>query len=492
MDFFTTHPQTILWLLLFTTLPVHIATQTIIRVNYGYFPEARPFHAACARGWFDLYTTRVQYRVTCFPQTSGNFASSRLDNEQLDIALLGSTPMAQALARGIDLQVFYITQYQGDSQGIYVRPSDPENNYVAISNPFELAGRKVGVPFGSTMHYQLLFLIDLIGLQGDVDIIDLSPAEIIQAWDRKAIDAAACWGVAREHVLQENSPENSQQEPGNVLVTAQVLANWGRPTFVNAAVRRSFAEEHPDFMNHFVGVMSRLNDAFVDRLGETDTQNRLRWDAQREAPTSLVPSMADALMKAGETAQNPSQAFINQQRRVLDLFIQQSVEEQLSCDFLKKNCRFPTGQHIDIQRTAEFLLEQKLIPQLGPLETLGDDTNCQDSKTLCGGDLFSDEWLEASTRDCGLCYPVGRYTGERASSSTLISSFESLDATSGRTPYPLNEIGRAGRGEISKGDSTCKETSLISARVPGTFTDGAAGADGKGYSGKPNNALMCF
>jgi len=38
-----------------------------IRVHYGYFPEASPIRVACARGWFKF----MQYKVTCYPQTSG-------------------------------------------------------------------------------------------------------------------------------------------------------------------------------------------------------------------------------------------------------------------------------------------------------------------------------------------------------------------------------------------------------------------------------------
>ena len=69
----------------------------IITVRYGYFTETRPIHAACARQWFDLRLpgSNYYYRVECYPQPSGNFAASRLDNQDLDLANLGSTPLAQ-------------------------------------------------------------------------------------------------------------------------------------------------------------------------------------------------------------------------------------------------------------------------------------------------------------------------------------------------------------------------------------------------------------
>ena len=129
--------------------------------------------------------------------------------------------MAQALARGVDIRVVYIDQYKGDSQGIYVRPDNAETGYKGIENPFDLIGKKLGVSFGSTMHYQVLFLLDIFDMTGKVDLLNLSPQEIVAAWDDESIDAAACWGLAREHVLGGDNP-------GNVLVSAGVLADWGR------------------------------------------------------------------------------------------------------------------------------------------------------------------------------------------------------------------------------------------------------------------------
>lgn len=101
--------------------------------------------------------------------------SSRLDSLQLDLAAIGSTPWSQAVARGVDAQEIYTIQYMGESQGIYVRPNDVEYGYEGIVTPYDLRNRTVGVPFGSTTHYQLLFLIDLLDLKGEVEIVNKSP-----------------------------------------------------------------------------------------------------------------------------------------------------------------------------------------------------------------------------------------------------------------------------------------------------------------------------
>ena len=194
--------------------------------------------------------------------------------------------------------------------------------------PFDLVGATIGVPFGSTMHYQVLFLLDLFELSGLVTLLDLSPEQIILAWDNEDIDAGACWGSAREHMLEHS---------GRTLLTANDMANWGRPTFVVVAVQRTFAREHAEFVTHFVAVLSRINDSFVDRLGIQDIQNALRWDAKPQvfgAATSYMPSLVDALMIPDETFQNPSQTTINKLRGVLELFQHVSAPLQSSCNYL--------------------------------------------------------------------------------------------------------------------------------------------------------------
>ena len=70
-------------------------------VRLGYFGEAQPFQVACARGWF---ATCGDAQVVCLPQSSGGFAVAKLDDGDLDVALLGSTPAATGLARGVAMR----------------------------------------------------------------------------------------------------------------------------------------------------------------------------------------------------------------------------------------------------------------------------------------------------------------------------------------------------------------------------------------------------
>ena len=150
--------------------------------------------------------------------TLGTFAVQRLDSGSLHISEVGSTPLAQALARGVDVQVVFIDQYKGDSQGIYVKPDNDVTGYKWIQHPMDLVGRRLGVPFGSTVHYQVLFLLDILKITGQVELVNLSPSEIIKSWDEDSIDAAGCWGPTREYILGGDNP-------GKVLISAGVLVS---------------------------------------------------------------------------------------------------------------------------------------------------------------------------------------------------------------------------------------------------------------------------
>jgi len=335
---------------------------------------------------------------------------------------VGSTPLAQALARGVDIQVVYIDQYKGDSQGIYVKPDNTETGYKRIQHPLDLIGRKLGVPFGSTVHYQVLFLLDILKITGKVELINLSPSEIIKAWDEGEIDAAGCWGPTREYILDKDG-----DSPGHVLVSAGVLGDWGRETFNVMAVRRDFLNDNAPFMQHFTSILGALTDSFLDTLGEVDAKNVIRWNPNPNSNSSYIPSLADTIMKPGEIAQRPSIDEINKQRHALDLPIQIWSEDQLSCDYLK-SCGRPSLQHIAIQQTGAFLLDQKIINSLGMLEYMGDEYSCDFG--FCGSDAI---------------------TG-----SSLVPNSVPLESWDGVEPFfALNETGRAGLGELSSGDSDC-------------------------------------
>ena len=123
-------------------------------VRLGYFTEAQPFEVACARGWFE---GDLDVEVVCLPQSAGVGAVSKIDDGDLEISLLGSTPAAAAIARGVKLKNYFIAHLKGESQALLVRPE--------IVSPADLQGMTIGTPFGSTAHFYSTYIPVVSGVE---------------------------------------------------------------------------------------------------------------------------------------------------------------------------------------------------------------------------------------------------------------------------------------------------------------------------------------
>jgi hypothetical protein len=88
-------------------------SSSTVLVRMGPFAEPYPMVAACARGWLDL----PGYRVECsIPSAVGSHAAGLLDSGMVDVFLLGSTALAAALARGVELQLIYVNRVVYDDE----------------------------------------------------------------------------------------------------------------------------------------------------------------------------------------------------------------------------------------------------------------------------------------------------------------------------------------------------------------------------------------
>ena len=249
----------------------------------------------------------------------------------------------------------------------------------------------------------------------------------------------------------------------HIIIFRLPQGDWGRETFNAVAVRRDFMNDNLPFMKHFTSILGILTDSFLDSLGQVDPNNVIRWTPNTNPNSSYIPSLADTIMKPGEQARRPSIDEINIQRRALDLPIQISSDDQLSCDYLGGGliCGRPSLQHIAIQQTGAFLMAQKVINSMGMLANMGDDNGCLAG--FCGSDVL---------------------TG-----SSLDPNLYSLQLWDGVEPFfALNETGRAAEGELSTGDSDCSsDVETIEASFRETYfgdVSNSVSLVGRSYSGK--------
>ena len=237
-------------------------------VRVGYFKESQPILVGAAFGWYDTTIDGTRFKFEFIPQASGGRVVKKLDNRELDIAALGSSPWAYAISRGVPITHFYTLHSKGTSQGLVVRSGS------GMTDPFKLVGRAIAMPSGSTAHFHILFLVDVFHLPwhicdsaatcGSVSKLNVwfLPPNTIQAkWDDNTIDGAFIWGGVKDHILNTG---------GEMLISANDLccspllgATGGRETFNNVVVTNTFAAAHPKLLAHTTRIFTLLDELYL-------------------------------------------------------------------------------------------------------------------------------------------------------------------------------------------------------------------------------------
>ena len=316
-------------------------------IRFGYFAEAQTHAVGCARGLFHLEGTTdaagnpVDLEVVCLPQSSGGYAVAKLDRGDLDVAVLGSTPWAMAVSRGVDLSAFYVPHSKGDSQALVTRDT--------IATPRDLHGKTIATPFGSTAHQHLLVLREIFpGVAFNLINSPPSRAALEPLWTSGAIDGAFCWGDGFVWL----------KTVGKVLVTARTLGHWGVETFNVVAARREVAASLPGLLPHLAAQLAALDGSFID--GTSD-----EWLVERA--DGYLTSVADVIT-VGNTAPPPSvydDAARSGALVALRLFELIDATTMAGCEWL--GCAASVrGLVAKSSDASSFLYGQKLLARLAP------------------------------------------------------------------------------------------------------------------------------
>lgn len=223
-------------------VPLAMAGKNIV---IGHFGNPTPMQVAAARGEFAKATGwDIEWRKFA----SGADVIAAMSKGEVEIAELGSAPLAVAAGQGVDLQIFMIAQVIGEAESLIVRDG------MGIKKIEALKGRRIAVPFGSTAHFSLIGALHKAGLtEQDVTLINASPDQIVAAWQQQTIDAAFIWQPVQSRLL----------DTGRLLVSADKTAAWGYPTFDSWVVNRAFATNNSDKLAAFVKVMDAANIAYL-------------------------------------------------------------------------------------------------------------------------------------------------------------------------------------------------------------------------------------
>lgn len=288
------------------------------KVVVGYQQIVGPFVTAIADGRFAAAVKDAGYEIEWRQFTSAGDISTALASGKVSIGVIGSTGITAAVTRGVDLELIWILDNIGRSEALVVR------NGSGIDKPEDLKGKKVGVPFVSTSHFHLL-----VGLRDvwkidpkDVKILNLTPPQIVAAWQRGDIDAAYVWPPALTQILKT----------GKVIADSAEIGKASVPTFDGIVANKAFTAANPKFTNAFV---KELASVYADYAATKD-----KW-------TVDSPEVASIVKLIGGDAQGAVEA--------LGLLSFPTVEEQISPAWLGG------GAQRALTESAKFLVGQKQL-----------------------------------------------------------------------------------------------------------------------------------
>lgn len=236
----------------------------LLTVRFGYFNEAGPYAVGCARGWFS--NPAAGWEVACLRQSSGPDIASRIDEGDLDISQIGSSPLAKAVARGVDLVAVYLTLFHGSSTALVVRNTKAQM-VTELDDNVTVATLK-----GTGGQFVLDRTRELFALDCEVKYHD--PGGIIKEYDDGTIDGAFIWGPTRLHILANG---------GTSLVTSSQLNGlaWaGKNGLFNELVAAGpFARARPDIVRHVVAVIAAIEASYLAEDAHWDVARRAGFEA---------------------------------------------------------------------------------------------------------------------------------------------------------------------------------------------------------------------
>lgn len=204
-------------------------------VRFAYAGSPRVWILAKADGSFDkAFGTKVRW----IPFASGADVLTLFAAREIDIARFGSSPAAAAITRKLPIEIIGVSGVIATSERLIAREAK------GVRSLKDLEGRTVAYPPNSTAHYALEAAIKVHKLdKAKIKLVALKPADIVAAWKRGDIDAAYVWGPFTQQL---------EADGGKEIFVTKALQKDGFLIYNNFAVRKEFAEKHPQLLVRFL------------------------------------------------------------------------------------------------------------------------------------------------------------------------------------------------------------------------------------------------
>ena len=181
--------------------------------------------------------------VKWMPFDSGKHVNQAMASGSIDIGLVGTSPCAVGISQGIPIEAIWIHDIIGDNEALAVKQDR------RIDKLRDLIGKTIAVPFGSTTHYHLMVALKLDNIDpANLNIVDLEPRQMPEAWNQGRIDAGFVWEPTLSKLLQND---------GERLLSSRDLAERGFPTADLCVVRTDFATKYPSLVVNYLKNLDR-------------------------------------------------------------------------------------------------------------------------------------------------------------------------------------------------------------------------------------------
>ena len=262
------------------------------------------------------------YKINWRMFSGGGDVIRAMASGDVQMGEVGSSPLTAAASQGQDIKAFWVSADIADAEALVVR------NGSGVNSLKDLKGKRVGMPFVSTAHYQLMAALKHDGVAGKaLNVMNMRPPEIAAAWERGDIDATFVWDPVLSKVKAK----------GKVIATSGSVGKMGFPTFEAIAVNAKWAAENEAFMVAFVKALNRATE---------QTRAQLKGWTPDSAPIKAIAKWTKADPKDVPAA--------------MALYRFPTAQEQLSAQWLQGGVAKAMGG------TAEFLKEQGRIPAVKP------------------------------------------------------------------------------------------------------------------------------
>ncbi len=224
------------------------------KITVAYFREwPTANQVAQAEKWYDEEMgLAVEWRAY---ETGVAMADAMVAGE-VDIAFsMGVVPFALAVTAGAPIKTVgvAVSYAANDNCVIYKKEA------IDRANAHELEGRKVAVPLNTVTHYKMLRTLDILGVDAaKVDVVDMSPQDIAEAFLRGELAMGCSWG----------GPLRRMKGHGWELLSAYEQERLGIRSFDVIAVTEELATNHPEVVVKFLMVTDRAIEFLNDHAAE--------------------------------------------------------------------------------------------------------------------------------------------------------------------------------------------------------------------------------